>query len=331
MAITRIDEGELLLPLYEGVGEIPRWHVFLSRLLRRIRADHIALILRRELSAMRKADTHSVARDNETLATCLGELSRLDPSLLDGLRPNRVYAAAELAGPRDGPIRAQIRSPRPAIDGYGRVMRVSEPGGAGIWFIVSRRTADFSAADSTLMASLAPHLMVMLRVLVLLETAWAHEAIATAALSRAGIAWAAGEMRSRRSIWPASLEPAVSRAHVYSEEVADDPVGASLAVPLTRYRSAVLKVPDEMVMTRKAPSFTGDAAIVLQSQFRLSAKEAHLAIALAQGESIKAAAQRLGLTIETARHYSKLVYSKTGTRGQADLARAIWSGVAILA
>lgn len=55
--------------------------------------------------------------------------------------------------------------------------------------------------------------------------------------------------------------------------------------------------------------------------------EAALAHGLTTGESIVEAGERLGLTAETARNYSKRIYGKTGTTGQVDLVRLILSGL----
>jgi len=65
--------------------------------------------------------------------------------------------------------------------------------------------------------------------------------------------------------------------------------------------------------------------------FGLSPSEARLAWAIAQGMSISEAAADLGLTVETARNYSKKIYAKTGARGQAELVRNILTGVLALA
>ena len=62
----------------------------------------------------------------------------------------------------------------------------------------------------------------------------------------------------------------------------------------------------------------------------LSEREAALAEAMSRGESIVEAGARLGLTRETARNYSKRIYAKTGTTGQADLVRLILTGLAPL-
>ncbi|WP_109806108.1 helix-turn-helix transcriptional regulator [Sphingosinithalassobacter portus] len=71
---------------------------------------------------------------------------------------------------------------------------------------------------------------------------------------------------------------------------------------------------------------------LLVDMFGLLPSEARLAVALATGRSLSEAAGALGLTIETARNYSKKIYAKTGTRGQADLVRRIYAnGLAGLA
>jgi len=62
---------------------------------------------------------------------------------------------------------------------------------------------------------------------------------------------------------------------------------------------------------------------LLVDLFGLLPSEARLAAALAGGDSLAEAAVHLGLTIETARTYSKKVFAKTGTRGQTDLVHRI--------
>ena len=52
---------------------------------------------------------------------------------------------------------------------------------------------------------------------------------------------------------------------------------------------------------------------------------------LARGRSIAEAGAALGLTIETARNYSKRIYAKLGLRGQAELVRRFYERGASLA
>ena len=70
---------------------------------------------------------------------------------------------------------------------------------------------------------------------------------------------------------------------------------------------------------------------IIGSALGLTRSEARIADALARGLSLIEAAALLGISPETARTYSKLIYSKTGTRGQGDLVRLILTSIAALA
>lgn len=65
----------------------------------------------------------------------------------------------------------------------------------------------------------------------------------------------------------------------------------------------------------------------LQSAFRLSAREAALAVELANGASVMQAADRLGISYNTARIHLQQVFRKTGTHNQAGLSRLLASMV----
>ena len=99
------------------------------------------------------------------------------------------------------------------------------------------------------------------------------------------------------------------------------------------YSSTALALPiAAMAQLRGAAGDNGNAAArVLRAEYGLSEREAALAVALSRGEGIVEAGTSLGLTVETARNYSKRIYAKTGTRGQADLVRLILTGLAVLA
>lgn len=75
-------------------------------------------------------------------------------------------------------------------------------------------------------------------------------------------------------------------------------------------------------------SDTAAQAQALITLFGLAPSEARLAAEIAGGASLSEAADRLGVTIETARNYSKRVFAKTRTRGQADLVRRIGQSAA---
>jgi len=59
--------------------------------------------------------------------------------------------------------------------------------------------------------------------------------------------------------------------------------------------------------------------------YELTPAEAELAALLARGLDLRAAAERRGVTIATARSQLKLIFSKTGTRRQAELVRLLSS------
>ena len=71
-----------------------------------------------------------------------------------------------------------------------------------------------------------------------------------------------------------------------------------------------------------------DAQARLSALHALPPREAELALKLSEGLSIAEAAQAMGLTVETARNYSKRIYAKLGVRGKAELVRRILEGTA---
>ena len=73
-----------------------------------------------------------------------------------------------------------------------------------------------------------------------------------------------------------------------------------------------------------------DLAPLLARELALTPREAALAACLAAGRSLVEAAHELNLTEETARNYSKRIFAKTGTTGQADLVRRSLGGLAPL-
>lgn len=76
---------------------------------------------------------------------------------------------------------------------------------------------------------------------------------------------------------------------------------------------------------------SADRAGQIAALFDLLPSEARLALALSRGMSIAEAAGELGLTVESARTYSKRIYAKTGARGQADLVRFVHRSVLAMA
>jgi DNA-binding CsgD family transcriptional regulator len=61
----------------------------------------------------------------------------------------------------------------------------------------------------------------------------------------------------------------------------------------------------------------------LRRAFDLTYREAHVAIAVAQGNGLQAAADAMGVALTTARSQLQQVFAKTGTRQQAELAALV--------
>lgn len=68
----------------------------------------------------------------------------------------------------------------------------------------------------------------------------------------------------------------------------------------------------------------------LRRRYGLTRSEARLALELMQGRKLRDAAERTGLTYETARWYIKSAFRKTGAAGQADLVRLLLSDPVLL-
>jgi DNA-binding CsgD family transcriptional regulator len=63
----------------------------------------------------------------------------------------------------------------------------------------------------------------------------------------------------------------------------------------------------------------GDIAPIFTAAFGFTPREAALAVELANGSDLAAAAHRLGISVGTARNYLKAIFTKTGTHRQAEL------------
>lgn len=342
--LARSDETDLITVLHEGLHEEPRWRTFLSRLQRRTRADHVSLIASQGDTPVHGATQWFTGRDVRAQAQQLAALAALDPTPYRRLRPGRVYSAMELIDPDDA---AHTRFRREYLERigvrHGRFMRVTDMDGRDAWLNVTRAADDFTAADSALLSGLAPHLAIALRTLGELERARFRAAVADDVLAHAGLGWASLD-REGRSLdtggcgGPGSagerLPPAICippDGRVRAVRIgAEDPVNLLiLPVPEEPLTASAMPVVVAVSAGKAVPGARVAEALALL--FALSVTESRLAVRLAAGDSLAGAASALGLTIETARTYSKRLFAKTGTRGQPDLVRLVLTSVAALA
>jgi DNA-binding CsgD family transcriptional regulator len=367
MAIGRVDELDLVTAIHEGPFGEPLWGTFLARFRGRVRADYAGLVFRRADASV--ADIVELYAGDPTMAgldrRVLDRGTRAS-GRYDELRPERVYTLDETLDPLkpdNRRFRDEVLSP--AGFRHARTVRVVEPGGFNCWLVAARAARDFAAADGAVMAGLAPHLTIALRSFATIERERFRSGIAEDAMRRLDFGWLALAADGRVVDLDANAEAmlrrssALVRAHgrlVAGDGAADRALGEALRgfAADRNARPRAIHLSDEpwldlllLPAGRRVVSKGATPAAVayihgdrapsaarveqLRDMFGLSASEARLALALSRGRSIAEGAAELGITIETARNYSKRVYAKTGTRGQADLVRLILAGVVALA
>ncbi len=360
---------DLLLPLLDGAFEDPPWQNFLDRFRARTQADYASLIFR-PLAPTRPSLMHFFSGESSPplLGKLYREsLHRRDPVNYHALGEGRVYALADLLVAGDM-AHEQYRRDLLAPSGMNdlRLMRIVEPGGVNVWLTASRRVGGFDAADEALIAALAPYLRSALRGYIALERERFKASVAGEAIRRLSFGWltldSAGRLldadaEGRRLLDHGSVLRCgaggrlSSRNREVDREIADA-LRAIVEKPHSRPRALVLDRDPWMDMLfvsahrKPLPASPATAIIAyvhgdgwssadrceqLAELFRLLPSEARLALALSRGMSIAEAAGELGLSVETARTYSKKIYAKTGARGQPDLVRFIHRSVLTIA
>lgn len=338
MRIPNIGEVELLVPLQEGVFEQPMWSTFLRRLKRVAGVDSAMIRLR-----------IPGARDEIDLLE--GNIRASADLPFASLREGRVYSADELGEPRAG----------------GSDMRtIRLTGSEGIEAWMALLGSDLDAEHSRLLTALAPYFRVSLRVLASMEREKARASLSADALARMNFGWVALDERCRVVECDPQAERFLARSGALRRgpydrltpffpkidrqltalvrECAADRHLRPRAINLSRDPWVEVLVSPihldtlvgdsravAMLYLRGDRSSSADRHEQLADLFDLTPAEARLAWSLSQGLSIAEAAEQHGLTIETARYYSKKIYAKTGARGQVDLVRNILTGVLALA
>ncbi|GEN99955.1 hypothetical protein NSE01_17880 [Novosphingobium sediminis] len=359
MAFLSSDQRELYLPLMEGLLEDPPWQRFLGNLLQRTGARRAALALAptgetAPLLTVR-ADAARAASDPPLDLSLLAALGLFPGKVM---RRDRVYTLGEMLDFDAQPTLAAQRAALGAMRiNHARAVRVGTPGGGEAWLLLTREREDLGAADSALLAALAPHLGAALAVRAALGRSELRAAMAESTLALLGT----GEIALTASAQVLAADPEAERQLTFAADPGPlrrlqimPETARALETACTALAGAapeerrLLPVGERFLLLRPAPpgfeaiavigivrrapqAFGPHAAQVLADIHGLSLREAALAIGVAQGETILEAGTRLGLTPETARNYSKRLYAKTGTSGQAQLVALVLSGLAALA
>jgi DNA-binding CsgD family transcriptional regulator len=361
MAFPGISEVDLILALQDGAAGGGSWSGFLARLAG-LTGARFAAMISRVPGLAGTVDIVAAMPSGDPAPTDAAALAFI---LTERMRPERIYAASELSDLTDTGEGLSLDT---ALGRLGAVsvnaMRVAVPTvtiGLGVF---GART--FDAADGAVLRRLFPYLHAAARTASRVWHERLHVTMTADLARRHSLGWflldRAGTVLDS---WTAT--PAIARSvrvlpggqgdHLALADRAAEPALAAMLDRFGREETPraqalwvshdpplhlrIAPVPREWTFDPRQPAalatlhgelrLAPDTADLLVDLFGLLPSEARLAAALADGDRMGDAADRLGLTIETVRNYSKKIFAKTGTRGQPDLVRLIYaSGLAAL-
>ena len=359
------DTPDLLVPLLQGMFETPLWSTFLNRLRQHTSADYASLIFRPPGLASNTVFHLFVGERCPPMIQELYRQSfyRRDPTPYHDMMEGRVYARKDLLR-EDDPVHASYF--REVMEPSGmnamRMMRVVEASGVSAWLTITQREQDFGAREDALMSWIAPYLRSVLRSFVALERERTNALLSGDAIARLNFGWItldaagrvleadaqgeyilanSGTLRRDSQGFLTTDSPKQQReiAAVIATLASDlnarpramplsrDPWFDMLFVRAHRNSTSATSVPAVVAYVHGDNSLSADRCEQLAQLFDLLPSEARLALALSRGMNITEAAEELGLTVQTARTYSKNIYAKMGARSQADLVRFIHRSV----
>ena len=362
------DNAALVTALFNGIFERPLWASFLDALRRRTGADHVVLIFhppgRRLDEALHLISGTVPTSTIEQHFRQHAAMVNLPPSVLPEAEP---FSLDDLLAKFDA---ASLNFYRPLLEAYGvtgiRQMRVQEAAGVDAWLTLTRRGGDFTGDDDTLLVSLAPVLRGVLQTYVAMERERFAASLTADAVRRLQFGWftldrmghvldadeqgalvlaSSGVIRRNAEGRLTASSPAAER-EIFAAlgRVADRPQSRPGAITLSRdpwLDMLIVPVRGRPISAAQAPAAIAyvhadswrseDRCTRLAEVFALTPSEARLALALSRGMTIAEAAPEFGLTIESARIYSKRIYAKIGARGLPDLVRIVMRSVLLIA
>jgi DNA-binding CsgD family transcriptional regulator len=364
------EQFDLLLPLIEGLRDAAQRERFLFGLVARTQARRGVMVIRLANAGARDARTVLQTAAQRALDDPPIDIDRLHDLGLPAyaaLRPDRVYATEEMLNFDDSDALAQQRALIGAMGiRHARWMRVTVDQVGEVTILLTRQREDFTASAVVTLSGLAPYLRAALRGFSAASEERLQRVMAQRALTRLGIGQIAlddtarvmaadseaerlltfiappdGKPGRRLQLPPAAADGLERGCATFAARSSDAPshilitVNDRLTLLLQpAYFAAAPGMPHPVAVATlrtEAREAERSGAAVLRDHFGLSPREAALAEKLSRGEMIVEAGRDLHLTAETARNYSKRIYARTGTRGQADLVRLILTGLAPLA
>lgn len=365
MRVISIGEGSLLTALYEGMFEQPLWHGFLTGLMAQTGASHASLMFR----PTEGNDTVRLSAGSDLLDKLQQIFIQKhgDPPLSNHrMREGRVYALNEFTDSSDMWMQAfHEKVLEPGGMNFLLTVRTVEPGGAHAWLSIMG-DSEFGVADAALLTNLVPHIRIALRSFIALEQERFRSAVNSSVFGRLNFGWLTLDAQCGIVDMTSNMEQLFQRTGIlrrgrYNRLMPASPaIDRELAALVKQIANGQPCPPKALHLSRdpwmdmlvapvQKPMITGGATPVaiayvsgdresqadrheqLADLFGLLPSEARLAWELAQGTSIADSAKTLGLTLETARNYSKKIYAKTGARGQAELVRIVLTSVLAIA
>ncbi len=341
MSLTRTDENEILTALYNGLSERKPFAAFLDRLRARTIADLTRVAVRSPHdSGWFHMEESSTRKDIE--------FPPPSPDMFDQMRPGRVYMAGELGDDETFPARH---------------MRINGSEGGALVLSILRSNDDFAAREAALLSALAPHLSIMLRTRIGIEQQQQQIALAEHLLKAFHSGWLLLDVEGRLIDQDAGGSALLNQGKVMTrgsdgrirlrQPEAEAMLDRLAALEGGRpFQAGWLSYdpPIEFAIAslarwfgeRGAESYflyfrarpqnhrRKEEALLFGDLLMLTPSEAMFTAHLASGISIAEVADELGLTIETARNYSKKIYGKTGMSGQVELLHLLLSSVPVL-
>jgi DNA-binding CsgD family transcriptional regulator len=369
-SVTDQAQLELIAAIHIGVVETTPWESFVRGLRIALQGHSANLVLREadaapdELFAVEDYQTPPVPDWKQRY---FEECYRDDPFPYFKMTSGAVYGLPDLLGgeaPEDSRFFTGYLRPLGISDLL--LFHASEPGGCRAWVTIARgpEGPGFTAAELALCRVLASQLGGALQVFAVMQNErmrrqlYEHaarqlnvdfllldgqgqllwQAAQAKRMQAAGLRLGAdGRVHARDPCFDAALQRAVAQALDGKTgdllHIADRPYLDVFVTPIA------LVQPPYPALGRETPAIVvylhaGPIQVVsghLERLFGLSRTEARLAAALTRGRTLTEAAHDIGVTEQTARRYSKLIFSKTGANRQSELIRRILGSGAILA
>ncbi len=361
--------NSLALALLDGPFETPLWSSFLEGLRQAVGADYATLICQAPNGPIDEA-LYLLAGDAtvENAIDSFKQFGYPDNTARRNLSvEGRLYTLSEI---RDREFDLNPAFFAELANAFGvtavRQMRIQEPSGIDAWLSVVRRGADFTRAECAVINQITPHLRGVLRNYVAREQDRFAAEMGRDASRRLQFGWIAldsggyvqstdpfGEhvlmtsdvlsrdSRGRMAVRPAERQSEIDLALA---KMAADPLSRPRAIQLrgdpwfdillvpARHRALAASGTTAVIAYVHGDNWSSsDRQSQLAELFSLKPSEAKLALALCRGKTISEAAEEIGLSVESARTYSKAIFAKTGAKGQPDLVRIIMGSILALA